>query len=227
MMDGCNSAEHRERLAKHYQLEKPDGAAPFPAVMMVPGCSGFDRELLKKHYDAVQSKFVKLGFVTLRVDYPAARSADSCWPDVMTREVADDICIAAEFLRQQPFVKEGTINLIGWSYGGGGALHALGRSQNRNPVQVDAMVVYYPYCREVKQKLDSEIPLLVLVGAVDNVAPLGECKDIFPTAPSHEPVIRVYEDAHHSFDFEELPAEMEDEFGTIGYNEAAAKAAWL
>ena len=38
--------------------------------------------------------------------------------------------------------------------------------------------------------------------------------------------VRVYDDAHHGFDDFKLPAEMQYRFGTIGYNEAAAKSAW-
>jgi dienelactone hydrolase len=43
----------------------------------------------------------------------------------------------------------------------------------------------------------------------------------------HKLAIRVYDNAHHSFDNFTLPAEMEDRFGTLGYNEAAAKSAWV
>jgi dienelactone hydrolase len=230
MMGGCNSGDHRERLAKHYRLEKPDGTGPFPAVMMVPGCSGFHADFAKGHYDGVQSRLVDLGFVTLRVNYLAARNADSCFPDIIAREVADDIHIAADYLRQQSFVKKGAINLIGWSFGAAAALEALGRTENIDPVQIAAVVVYYPYCREVKQKWNSEIPLLVLVGALDNIAPLDSCKQIFPAVSSDRLVIRVYKDAHHCFDFQGIPAEMQHPlipYGTIGYNEAAAKAAWI
>jgi dienelactone hydrolase len=227
MIGGC--ADHRERLAQHYRLEKPDGAGPFPAVMMVPGCSGFHAGFAKKHYDAVQRRLVDLGFVTLRVDYLAARNADNC-SSVMAREVADDIRIATEYLRQQPFVKRGAINLMGWSYGAAGALQAVRRTKNGGPVQVDAVVVYYPYCREVEEKWESELPVLVLVGEEDNIAPFDSCKRIFPTVPSDRLVIRLYQDAHHCFDIQELPAEMPHpllQYLTLGYNETAAKAAWI
>jgi dienelactone hydrolase len=229
MMDGCNRADHRERLAQHYRLEKPDGAGPFPAVMMVPGCSGFHAGFAKKHYDAVQKRLVDLGFVTLRVDYLAVRNADNC-TSVMAREVADDIRVATEYLRQQPFVKRGAINLMGWSYGAAGALQAVRRTEKKDPVQADAVVVYYPYCREVEQKWDSEVPVLVLVGEEDNIAPLENCKKIFPAEPTSRLLIRVYEGAHHSFDIQELPAEMQHpllQYGTMGYNETAAKASWI
>jgi len=50
----ADKADHKERLSKHYRLEKPDGAGPFPAVMLVPGCSGFDADFQKEFYDSVK-----------------------------------------------------------------------------------------------------------------------------------------------------------------------------
>lgn len=228
-IQAADNVKHRELLSKHYRLEKPDGAGPFPAVMMVPGCSGFDADFQKEFYDSVQSKLVKLGFVTLRVNYQAARNVPICWPHVPTEDVAGDIRIAAEYLRQQPFVKKGTINIMGWSYGAAGALQALGRTESREPVQVDAVVAYFPACEHAK-KWDSKItvPVLVLVGAIDNVAPLWQCEEIFGDLPKrHNLTVRVYDNVHHGFDNFTLPAEMEYTFGTLGYNEAAAKSAWI
>jgi dienelactone hydrolase len=194
--------------------------------MMVPGCSGFDAEFQNAFFDGVQSHLVELGFVTLRVNYLAARSAASCFPDVPTEDVAGDICIAAEYLRQQPFVKKGSINIMGWSYGAAGALRALGRTESQEPAQVDAVVAYYPYCAGAV-KWDSEVPILVLTGAIDNVAPLSNCATLFGDLPKRDKLtVRVYDNAHHSFDNFTLPAEMQYGFGTLGYNEAAAKSSW-
>jgi dienelactone hydrolase len=109
---------------------------------MVPGCSGF--EFATGHYDSVQSRLVGLGFVTLRVNYLAARNITSCTMGVSPEDVAGDIRIAADYLRQQPYVKKGAINVIGWSYGAAGSLQALGRAWRRDPVQVDAVIAYYP-----------------------------------------------------------------------------------
>ena len=181
----------------------------------------------------MQHHLVELGFATLRVDYLAARNLDSCIPigsgipDVSTESVAGDISIAAEYLRQQPFVKKEAINLIGWSYGAAGALCALGRTKNREPVQVDAAVAYFPYCQEAKA-WDSEVPVLVLVGENDNIAPLSKCEKIFDALPKrHKLTLRIYKDAYHGFDDSDLPSETQHRAGTMGYNEAAAKSAWM
>jgi dienelactone hydrolase len=223
----AEDAGHRELLAKHYRLEKPKGSGPFPGVMLVPGCSGFNADFGKGTYDAAQRRLVESGFVTVRVDYLAARNVGSCQPSVSPEQVAGDICITAEYLRQQPFVKKAAINVIGWSFGASSTLQALGRIHGRDPAQVNAVVAYYPVCDLVEEKWDSEVPVLVLVGSTDNVAPLRNCNYLFRGMPEDKLSIRVYDDAHHGFDYFELPAEKPYEFGTIGYNEAAAKAAWL
>lgn len=222
----ADNAAHQKRLSKHYRLEKPDGDGPFPSVMMVPGCSGFDAEFSKVFYDSMQNQLVGLGFVTLRVNYLAVRDFSSCSMNVTTYEIGDDVRIAADYLRHQTFVKKGAVNVIGWSYGGAGALTALMHTKNLEPAQVDAAVVYYPYCPGV-MPWDSGVPVLVLSGAIDNVAPLNECESIFDELPKRDKLtIRVYKDAHHAFDNSTLPAEMQYSFGTLGYNEVAAKSAW-
>ena len=226
-IQAADNADHKELLSKHYRLQKPVGAGPFPAVMMVPGCTGFDdAKFVKKHYDNVQSQLVKLGFVTLRVDYLAARNATSCWPDVPAIDVADDICIAAEYLGQQTFIKKGAINVIGWSWGGASAFRALRRTGSREPAQVDAVVAYYPHCNAAR-KWDSDVPVLVLGGAIDKVSTISSCEMLFSrVAKPDKLTFRVYDSAHHGFDRAELPSAIEGKFGTLGYNEAAAKSAW-
>jgi dienelactone hydrolase len=129
-------------------------------------------------------------------------------------------------LREQTFVKKDSLNVVGWSYGAAGALQALGRTYNREPVKVDAVVAFYPACDRVQQRWDSEVPVLVLVGLLDNVAPERNCIGLFRGLPEERLTLRTYENAHHGFDNFTLPAGMHYQFGTEGYNEAAAKSAW-
>jgi dienelactone hydrolase len=74
-----DKTDYRELLSKHYQLQKPDGRGPFPAVILVPGCSGFNAAFAKGHYDEVQNQLLEMGFVTLRVNYLAVRDVPICW----------------------------------------------------------------------------------------------------------------------------------------------------
>ena len=225
IQSGCTDL--KEELSKHYRIMKPEGTGPFPAVMMVPGCSGFEYASAKEAYNSGQKRLVELGFVTLRVDYLAARNVSHCFDGgVSTEEVAIDIGIAAGYLREQTFVKKDSLNVVGWSYGGAGALQALGRTYSREPVHVDAVVAYYPACNFVQQRWHSEVPVLVLEGRIDNVAPERNCTSLFRGLPDERLTIRTYEDANHGFANFTLPAEMQYRFGTLGYNKVAAESAW-
>lgn len=45
----CNPATIQKGLKPHYRLLRPEGAGPFPALMLVPGCSGLNPSRLPKH----------------------------------------------------------------------------------------------------------------------------------------------------------------------------------
>lgn len=219
------SVEHQRRLEAHYGLERPEGRGPFPAVMLVSGCSGFAAPLAKDRYARVAKRLKDQGFVVLKVDYLAARGISMCGA-VLHEEVAQDIASAARYLRAQSFVKTTAINVVGWSYGGGGALVALSKVPNRSPVPVDAVVVYFPDCR-FALPWEGNVPVLVLFGAKDDIVPVQLCERLIARVPARARVkFLVYPDAHHGFDNADLPAEMPYAFGTLGYNEKAAKAAW-
>jgi dienelactone hydrolase len=220
-----DNVDHQKLLSNHYAIERPDGTGPFPTVMMVPGCSGFHADFQKKYYDSVQKRLVELGFVTLRVNSLAARNATNC-RGIRPSTGANDIYIASEYLMQQPFVKKGAINIIGWSWGGAAALSALSPAESQELLPVEAVVAYYPACNWV-QEWDSEVPVLVLGGSLDNVAPFSRCETLFNSLPKRNKLtVKIYDGVHHAFDNFQLPAEKQYRYGTLGYNESAAKSAW-
>ena len=216
----------REDLQKYYRVEKPEGPGPFPAVMLVPGGSGFKPQLSKAHSDRVQRRLVDMGFVTIHVDYLAARNVDNC-TELKLKDVAGDICIATDYLRQKPFVKKEAINVLGWGFGGACALWALRSTGDRKPAQVAAVIAYYPSCM-VCEEWDSEVPVLALFGAKDNITRFPICRSIFSRLPKPDKLtVRVYDDAHNTFDNEDIPEPTNlYDLGIMCYNEAAAKAAW-
>jgi len=59
------AAERQARLEASYRLDKPDGNGPFPAVMLVPGCSGFHSASWKAHFDHVAQRIKEAGFNAL------------------------------------------------------------------------------------------------------------------------------------------------------------------
>ena len=109
--------------------------------------------------------------------------------------------------------------------GDASALQALERNGKREPVQVDIVVVYYPVCIRV-HKFNSDVPVLVLAGDFDTVAPMSECETLFGELPKRENItVRVYDGVHHGFDISGLP-DNKLYMGALGYNKAAASSAW-
>jgi len=91
---------------------------------------------------------------------------------------------------------------------------------------VDAGIAYYPSCRTLKP-WKSVVPVLVLFGENDDVVSLDKCKQTFSHLPYPGVVeLHTYPDAVHAFDFKGLPEKAEYPFGTIGYDDTAATAAW-
>jgi dienelactone hydrolase len=220
----CSCANKLDSLPPHFKMLKPDGKGPFPAVMMVSGCSGFNTPLGKPYYDSVQARLRDMGFVVLRVDYLAVRGHRSCAGGVVpVADAARDVNAVASYLRSQPYTKSGSINALGWSYGGAVVLAALSGDVR---VTADAVIAFYPSCRTVRP-WKSSAPVLVLFGEDDNVVSLDRCERTFSELPNPGTVeLRTYPDALHAFDFKGLPEKTEYQFGAIGYNEAAAQAAW-
>ena len=57
-----DNASKIDQLSKHFRMEKPEGKGPFPAVMLVPGCRGFELKSMKSQYDRVQSILGKISY---------------------------------------------------------------------------------------------------------------------------------------------------------------------
>lgn len=212
---------HESRLKALYKLQKPEGSGPFPVVVLVPGCSGFKQ----RSYENVEAKLVRMGFATVRVDYTGARYLDSCWRRVTMDEVADDIFRILKNVTGTGFIKASSVNLLGWSYGGG-VLHLLSKLDEHPDVRVAAVAAYYPTCSEIAP-WSTPVPVLMLLGAADNMAPPVSCRKLVRASDSAvQVIIEEYENAYHGFDNEDLPTKKQYASGAVGHHPAAAEKAW-
>jgi dienelactone hydrolase len=145
----AQAASAREaRLAARYAMAKPEGPGPFPSVILVPGCQGFDRPQWKQRYEAVSRDLLGLGFAVIRADYLAASEAPNCELVMDPAEAAGDILVAARHLRAQPFIKADRIQVMSWSFGGGlslGVLERLDPADRAGPPLLAGVVAYFPY----------------------------------------------------------------------------------
>jgi len=191
-------------------LLRPEGAGPFPAIAMLHGCSG-----LRTRSGAIRAKprfwaehFRDLGYATLLVDSFTTRAID----EVCTgrhllspvRERADDARGALRYLQSRFDVRADRIGLLGWSNGAAAALSVV---FDRGTAERDfrAAVAFYPNCtRNYPGGPDFRpyAPLYLLVGALDDWTPAAPCLALVERARARgAPVdIKVYPDAHHSFD---------------------------
>lgn len=182
-------------------LAKPEGDGPFPAVVLLHGCTGLERSTphrtvwrgLGRHAALLNDN----GYVTLIVDSFGPRGiADACEQPRLS-EQANDARAAFDHLASLPFVDATRIGAVGFSHGGTTALslaadfHTAGSGTNGYA----AYVAYYPYCRTVFV----DRPVMILIGARDDWTPAPLCRSLLR---QNEDLItlKVHPDAYHSFD---------------------------
>jgi dienelactone hydrolase len=214
---------HATFAADPYRMLSPSGAAPHPAVLLVPGCSRFAAVYDVNLYDERARELQAAGYAVVFVDYLGL--FDNC-AHISYAQVGEDILEAVTWVRVQPGVDPDRISVIGWSYGGGGVLAAL-RAMPPGPPIIAKAVTYYPDCRGEKPWSATGISALMLMGAIDDVARPALCDTVVKEAPLNRIRTIVYPNARHSFDMRSLPDRAEYPFGTLGYNAEAATASWV
>jgi dienelactone hydrolase len=208
-------------------LEKPQGQGPFPAVVMLHGCSGI--EGMKKYLDTWAKRLASWGYVSLLVDSFGPRGeSDICTGDrpflIPPQLRAQDAHDAKSYLTGLPFVNRNQIALMGWSHGGWTTLFAIDETipiQNRgDPFR--CAIAFYPYCSTYLRNLNA--PLSILIGELDDWCPAQMCFLRMPSGKTtHEAALKIYPQAYHCFDFEGIDTSKNGH--RLLYNPEAAKDA--
>ena len=207
-----------------YKIIRPDGPGPQPAVLFLPGCSGFSPGFAPEHYQLVAEKLRNKGYVVAFVDYLELHDKMDCL-GLTTAEAAEDLLKAAAWLKSQPSIDSKRIAAMGWSFGGNAVLVAINKYK-KDQLGFSRAIVYYPACGGL-WKWKAKIPVLMLLAGQDRVAPSDMCQDAAKDSANADMVkMIIYPDAQHGFDMSALPAEMFYEFGKIGHHKQAASAAW-
>ena len=217
-------------VADFYDLAKPAGDGPFPAVVLAPGCGGFHDQYSPPVFDQYRKRLVEDGFVVVNVDFTKGHDIPACFSDkgllITQEDYSKDILIAVADLKKNSFVDPARIHLLGWSYGGGAALNALALAEEQPDVKIKSVVAYFPYCGAVRP-WKQPVPVLVLRGGADDMAPFGKCMPAVKAALDNKSMRDVvHPGALHSFDQFTVPQPVKDAMGTHGYDEAATKSAW-
>ncbi len=217
---GLSPTPAQDQLILKANLVKPAGDGPFPAIIMMHGCSGDT-----PYQDAWENRFVQWGYVVLRVDSltPRKKQTFCDMPAPTTKPRAQDAYDAKAYLMELPFVDKQKIGLVGWSHGGSAALYVvddLTPIENRkSPFQ--CAVLFYPYCFSI---YNLNAPLLILTGEKDDWCPPVKCKPLIESNNfQFEIALKIYENANHCFDWEGL--DMVYQGHTLKYNAEAARDA--
>jgi dienelactone hydrolase len=130
------------------RLFAPEGAGPFPAVVISHTCGP-----LRQHIFEWAQRFVAASYVVLAVDHLGPRRLTmNCgtWT-VSVTEYAQDAVAAMLHLRALPFVDAKRISMIGLSYGAMAGLRAASesfRAKHLGGERFAAIVSLYPWCNQ-------------------------------------------------------------------------------
>ena len=213
------SAIDRPQMA----LFKPEGAGPFPALVLLHQCAGLGN--LHWRNEAMldwAQEAVARGYVALLVDSLGPRGVDSvCFGPkggVFFARGVKDVLQAAVHLHKFAFVDPKRIALAGFSWG---AMVSVLASSARwsgvalPDVRFAAAVAFYPGCFSIRPPTaaayeivqpDIDRPLLVLMGQLDNETPADDCVSrLSPLKAAGVPVEwHVYPQATHCWDCRNL-----------------------
>jgi dienelactone hydrolase len=221
-------------------LLRPQGAGPFPALVLLHGCGGlFDRkgELGRRHTDWAD-RFTKAGYVVLFPDSfqpRGVRSICSARDRVVNPSGrAKDALGAAAWLSEQPFVAPGRIGVLGWSNGGSTVLRVV--TERDAAKAFVAAVALYPGCRTLSRRTEWEphIPLEIHIGEADDWTPISFCREVVAKSKNGSVRMVSYPGAYHAFDTPDLPvrqrrgvafSERNDGVVHVGTNEPARQSA--
>jgi dienelactone hydrolase len=202
-------------------IYKPEGAGPFPAVVLVHQCGGLAppggryRNVSMLDWARVATAH---GYVAFLVDSLAPRGIDSvCMgakQGVTVSRGVRDAFQALEHLRKLDYVDPERIVMAGFSWGAMVGLGASGKANGEglgDGRRFKAVVSFYPGCWTGRTPTgasfefvppDIDRPLLVLMGDQDTETPPAEClQRMEPQKASGAPVEwHVYPGATHCFD---------------------------
>ncbi|MBA4264586.1 MAG: hypothetical protein C0453_05850 [Comamonadaceae bacterium] len=199
-----------EQVMLRADLSRPEGEGPFPAVVLMHGCGGW-QPAVRFTMNAYAEYLTQRGFVVLSVDSfgPRRRGGGMvCESFDLLAQARDyrthDAHDALRYLQTQNFVEGSNVFLMGQSNGGSVAIHV---AQGLGPHAADpasgyrGVVAFYPWCGAFgSHRVNLKTPLLVLGGERDDWVPASECKGVRSTGAPMELVI--YPEAAHSFDLE-------------------------
>lgn len=180
-------------------LFEPEGAGPFPAVIILNGCAGVgaDAGIVRR----VNADYLPKGIATLVVDSFTPRGiTEACSEPNDPKNLdavgyrAEDAYAAAGWLARRPEIDAKHIFLQGYSQGAMAAIAAADAGRPATQQRKFAGVIaFYPFCFSSSK---FSVPTIILVGEADDWTPAKLCEGIADKANLE---ITVYPNALHAF----------------------------
>jgi dienelactone hydrolase len=209
--------------APQMALYKPEGAGPFPALVLMHQCGGLHNANRSWHNLSVLQwarEAVAHGYVAMVVDSLGPRNVDTLCRGprngVNFARGVRDALLAGKQLASLPYVDPQRIGVAGFSWGAMVTVLASGREWATalgDGFRFRASAAFYPGCftlrwqngspYEIVQP-DIDRPLLVLMGGQDTETPAADCVSRFERLQGAPVTTHLHPDATHCWDCKNL-----------------------
>ena len=188
------------------ELLFPEGAGPFPAVVLAHGCAG------NRFVEPVWGPFLRsAGYATFNIDSLGGRSlSEACTnPNALSPvQRLADVYGALRLLAAHPKVDAKRVALMGFSHGGivsmlASTVWAKETFAPAGQPAFRAFLPFYPYCNVAFPERERvSAPVRIHTGGGDDWTPAKPCAALAASlkAAGQDVTINVYPDAFHSFD---------------------------
>lgn len=233
---GAGAAERLAGAGWRATLSVPERAAPVPAVVLMPGCTGLGPPAVRAGLSAHGAALLRRGHAVAVLDVLGPRGRASICADAaalarLERAAVRHAGELAARLGADPRIDGRRLAFLGQSFGGSVALALASPAARGGAAPFAAVVAYYPWCRArygpADGRSDFDVPVLILAGAADSWTPVARCRRLSPRAGSRAAGVVAYPGAVHSFDLATLDRGMVagvDGAHPVGGDGAAARA---
>jgi dienelactone hydrolase len=206
-------------------MAKPEGSGPFPAIVIMPGCTGLTTYIKED----LPQLLVSWGYVALVVDSLTTRKVEpNCLKDSASVDRMADAYGGLFYLAGLSFVNRNRVGVLGVGIGGRVPL-VLAETQtdaaisNPGKLTFKAGVAYYPTCTVSKE--EPTFPLLIMIGRKDQSTHAWTCEELVANRASNTvpTELTVYPEAHHGFIERDWSTPHEAYGARYEFNEKAAE----
>jgi len=176
-------------------VARPKGNGPFPAVLLLHGCGGFDGFLA-----VAADRLVAHGFVGVALDALGPHGLQTACEGKNDSDEAGAARATLAWMRKQSYIAADRLAVVGFSMGGNAVLSLIDTHGSAPPAGLRAAAAYYPSCDEHDGLVS--VPLAIFDGDADTVTPSPPCAAmVHAGAAAGKPVtITTYPGATHGFD---------------------------